>query len=477
MAKRFRKSLVWIRRDLRLHDHAALAAATEQSDGVAVVFVFDTQILTHLKDRDDRRLTFIHRSLEEVDEKLRRVGSALIVRHGDPAVEIPRLAAEWEADAVFTARDYEPSARERDATVAKTLGEKGVAFETSKDSVIFEGGELLTQGGGPFRVYTPYSKAWLRRFEPARDAAEHRVRHLALVPTADLPCPFSLEAFGLGKLGFESTPLWLEPGEKAAKKRLDAFESRLADYPDARNYPAQAATSGISAHLRFGTVSIRECVRRALAAGPAGHGWLRELIWRDFFQDVLFHHPHVVERPFREEYADIVYPGEDSHFEAWKEGRTGYPLVDAAMRHFNATGWMHNRLRMVCASFLTKDLLIDYRRGEGYFARYLLDFDLASNNGNWQWAASTGCDAQPYFRIFNPVSQSEKFDPEGVFIRQNVPELAELSNKAIHFPSAASAMELAAAGVKLGETYPEPVVDHAKQRERAIELLARKGKP
>jgi len=472
MAETFDRAICWLRRDLRLSDHAALGAATEASALVAVVFVFDTTILKQLKDRDDRRLTFIYRSLEEIDAGLRTHGSRLVILHGDPAIAIPKLAAEMKVQSVFAARDYEPYAVQRDASVEKALTESGVSFKSIKDSVVLEPGELMTKGGTPFRVYTPYSRAWHQRFSYARDAEDRAVRLTHTFPRENLPAHTSLEDFPIEKLGFEPVKLWLAPGEKAGKARLDRFEGELENYQDARNFPAKNGTSGLSAHLRFGTISVRACVRSALAAGSKGRTWLGELIWRDFFQDVLWHHPFVAERPFQPQYEHIQYPGTDAHFDAWCNGRTGYPLVDAAMRHFNETGWMHNRLRMVVASFLTKDLLVDYRRGESYFARYLLDFDLASNNGNWQWAASTGCDAQPYFRIFNPITQSEKFDPDGEFIRSTIPELRELEGPAIHFPSRGSQFELEAARVKLGENYPEPIVDHATQREKAIHLLA-----
>lgn len=468
MDKTFRRSLCWIRRDLRLHDHAALAAATAESEEVAVVFVFDTCILGHLPDKDDRRLTFIYKSLEEIDHGLSKVQSALFVAHGDPVVEIPKLANELGAEAVFTARDYEPYAATRDAEVAKKLEAAKREFRTVKDSVVLEPDEVCTKTGTPFRVYSPYARAWRANFQEHRDAANHSLGHYQFVHTKERP----LHSLTLKKLGFEEATLWLEPGEKAAKKRLDHFEHLLGDYKEERNYPAKGATSGLSVHLRFGNVSVRECVRRAIKAGAKGQGWLGELIWRDFFQHVLHHFPHVVDEPFQERYKHVHYPGTDEMFKKWCEGQTGYPIVDAAMRHFNETGWMHNRLRMVVASFLTKDLLVDYRKGEAYFARYLLDFDLASNNGNWQWAASTGCDAQPYFRVFNPVTQSQKFDPDGAFIRAHVPELESLDNRSIHFPADAK-MDLLAAEIELGKTYPRPIVDHGEQREKAIALLAR----
>jgi deoxyribodipyrimidine photo-lyase len=468
MPKPYRRALCWVRRDLRLHDHAALAAATRATDSVAVAFTFDSNILDALADRDDRRVTFIHRSLREMDAKLRALGSALVVRLGDPTVEIPALAAEMDAEAVFAARDYEPYAQARDAQVRRALEARGIAFRDVKDSVLMEPREV--QGpNGPYRVYTPYLKAWRRAFSVRANGEEHVADLAALATDLDR---FE-RSWTMADVGFRETDLWLEPGEDAARRRAEAFAARLGEYHRTRDFPAQDGTSGLSVHLRFGTVSVRELARMAIRHGGDGaEKWLDELVWRDFYQSILYHFPHVIEAPFQAQYGNVVYPGEDAHFDAWRDGRTGYPIVDAAMRCLRATGWMHNRLRMIVASFLTKDLLIDYRRGEAHFARYLLDFDLASNNGGWQWAASTGCDAQPYFRIFNPTAQSAKFDPHGDFIRRWVPELAELSGAAIHCPAQAPPMELTAAGVELGVTYPHPVVDHAAQRERAIQLLA-----
>jgi deoxyribodipyrimidine photo-lyase len=470
MPKPATRALCWLRRDLRTTDNAALAEATFLAGGVAAAFVFDTNILDSLLDRDDRRLTFIHRSLVEVDQKLRAAGSKLVVLHGDPKIEIPKLARALRADTVVASRDYEPYAQQRDEAVAAALQVHGSQLVLVKDSVIREGGELLTQGGAPFRVYGPYARAWRGALVSSRDAGEHQ---------ADLRCLMDRESllgfdrpWELPDIGFVPSELWLEPGEAAGWRRLNDFASRIADYGKARDFPALDGTSGLSVHLRFGTVSVRQALRFAMAAGSSGEKWLGELIWRDFYQDILFHHPHVVDLPFQAQYGNLQYPGHDEHFEAWCEGRTGYPIVDAAMRCLNQTGWMHNRLRMVVASFLTKDLLVDYRKGEAYFARKLLDFELASNNGGWQWAASTGADPQPYFRVFNPVLQSQKFDPNGAFIRRYVPELAELQGPALHFPAAATEFELVAARIELGRTYPHPIVDHKEQRERAIELLA-----
>jgi deoxyribodipyrimidine photo-lyase len=447
------KALVWVRRDLRLSDHTPLAHAAALADTVAVAFVFDRNILAALS-RKDRRLTFIHKSLEDLDEELQKRGSRLIVRIGDPVEVIPKLAGELGTKLVCAGRDYEAYAKKRDTKVAEALKKQGAQLELLKDQVIFEGRELLSKTGTPFKVFTPYKNAWLAALA-AGDYDERVTKKVRFTAKAPKNPDWSLSA-----LGFEPQDLWLEAGEKAALKRLKEFEPKMKDYAKARDFPATEGSSGLSVHLRFGTVSIRACVRSALAQkNPGAVTWLSELIWRDFYQMILDNNPRVETGAFKKEYDSIEWPGSSRHFQAWCEGRTGYPLVDAAMRHFNATGWMHNRLRMVVASFLTKDLLVSWQRGEAYFAEHLLDFDLAANNGGWQWSASTGCDAQPYFRIFNPYSQSKKFDPDGTFIRENVRELRNVKGKAIHRPPAGAS------------DYPDPIVDHSSQREKAIRLF------
>lgn len=419
------------------------------------LFVFDRNILDSLKDRDDRRVTFIHRSLVELDRRLQELGSRLVVRVGDPVDVVPAVALEARAEAVVAAKDFEDYAKRRDAAVARELELIEKSLVTVKDHVVFEGSEISTGEGEPFRVFTPYSKAWRRRFAPF-DAGERRWPTSALAPADDLPGD---EPWSLTDLGFRGADLWTEPGEEAGRRTLRDFAaSRLERYARQRDFPELGATSGLSVHLRFGTVSVREAVRTALdVGGSSAEKWLDELIWREFYSMILDRFPHVEHTTFRQEYQDLEWPGLPEHFDAWCEGRTGYPIVDAAMRCLVQTGWMHNRLRMVAASFLIKDLLLDYRWGEAFFARHLLDFDLASNNGGWQWAASTGVDALPTFRIFNPVLQSRKFDPEGAFIRRWCPEVAHLDSKAIHAPWEHGG--------------PIPIVDHATQRRLALNLL------
>jgi deoxyribodipyrimidine photo-lyase len=506
-------ALVWFRRDLRVEDHAALFHALKTHGAVYCVFVFDSCIL-HDLPRADRRVEFILRAVEELAAALRAAGGELIILHGDPVAAIPALAAVLGVGAVYANRDYEPAARARDAAVEKSLSmaksTQPVAFLRFKDQVIFDCDEILTQQGTPFSVFTPYKKAWLQRVtEPDLQAypVAHWLNHLANVPV-DLSTVFgvddAVQSAGqnpgqnpgqrvtyypvpptLEQLGFAATnlsSLGIPVGMQGARSLFLAFAERIDHYASDRDFPAVDATSGLSPHLRFGTVSIRRLARYAHAEpGRGAATWLSELIWREFYQMILWHAPHVVGAAYKPALNTLVWDDAPELLAAWQQGRTGYPLVDAAMRQLVHTGLMHNRLRMVAASFLTKDLGVDWRLGAAWFAEHLLDYDLAANNGGWQWAASTGCDAQPWFRIFNPVTQSEKFDPHGVFIRRFVPELADVPTKYIHAPwkmpgSSRGLVADAEAGPSAtgrAESYPPPMVEHAAARERALQRFSR----
>jgi len=490
MSEPLLSALVWFRRDLRHTDHAALFHALKGARKVWCAFVFDTDILDGLPRRD-RRVAFIRESLVELDQGLRELALqagvphpeqvGLIVRHGKAQTEIPKLARELGVQNVYVNHDDEPGALARDAQVRGRLSDDGIMLYTFKDHVVFERDEVLTGNDTPYSVFSPYKRAWLKKLEPyylKPYALTPHARHLAAIPAALLR-PLGQAVPTLAELGFEPVDDLLLPcGMSGAASLLADFVPRLDRYREARDFPGIKGPSYLSTHLRFGTVSVRHLAGLAWARMQAGsegaETWLSELIWRDFYHQILFHHPRVVGLSFKPEYDRIKWAHgakARAHFQAWCEGRTGYPLVDAAMRQLNQTGYMHNRLRMVTASFLTKDLGIDWRKGEAYFAEKLLDYDLAANNGGWQWAASTGCDAQPYFRIFNPVSQSEKFDAQGRFIRRYVPELASLPDKALHAPWLARPADLAACDdVVMGRDYPLPVVQHDVAR---AETLAR----
>ena len=484
MDKALDGALVWLRRDLRTADNGALYHALKAARRVWCAFVFDPDILDPLP-RADRRVEFIRQSVEALDADLaalgRRLGSEgvrLIVRHGRGADEIVALAGELHVQAVYASHDDDPYALARDAAVRGALAGRGVALHTSKDHVVFERNEVLAGSGRPYSVFTPYRTAWLAKLDDFYLKAYPVERYAAAL--APPPAGVTVELPTLAALGFLPTnvdALKVHGGSAAAQTLLDDFLGRIDDYDTARDYPAVKGPSYLGVHLRFGTVSIRALAREA-AARPASRGaqvWLSELVWRDFYQQLLHHVPHVVGNACRPEYDRIRFEHgrqADEAFTAWCEGRTGYPLIDAAMAQINQSGYMHNRLRMVTASFLVKDLGIDWRRGEAYFAEHLIDYELASNNGGWQWAASTGSDAQPWFRIFNPLTQSRKFDPQGRFIRRYLPQLARLGDDLIHAPSEAGPIDLQAAGVVLGRDYPEPIVDHAEAREKTLARYA-----
>ncbi|MBK6005185.1 deoxyribodipyrimidine photo-lyase [Ramlibacter ginsenosidimutans] len=472
----YARALLWYRRDLRANDHAALSQALRSAAAVHCAFVFDRAILDELP-RQDRRLEFIRESAAALDADLRSLGGpgcGLITLHASAAEALPALARRLGVQAVFANHDDEPAALARDQLVRERLAADGIAFHTSKDTVVFERGEVLTQAGAPYSVFTPYSRAWLAKVDEA-DLRPHPVREFA-ARLAPRPEGFATDVPALAQLGFEPTnlrSLKLPTGSAGAAELLRSFAQRMDRYEELRDLPSVKGPSYLGVHLRFGRVSIRELVRAARAHdSPGAATWLKELVWREFYFQVLANFPQVGRgESFRPAYDRIAWeqgPQAQAHFAAWCEGRTGYPLVDAAMAQINQTGYMHNRLRMVTASFLCKDLGLDWRWGERYFAEKLNDYELASNNGGWQWASSSGCDAQPYFRIFHPVTQGERFDPDGKFVLRYLPQLAGLPEKVLHAPWKARPVDLAAAGITLGKDYPLPIVDHAQAREQTL---------
>ena len=421
-------SIFWFRRDLRLDDNAGLYHSLRSGNPVLPIFVFDENILSKLEDKQDRRVDFIHRTLADLKSELKKQGSDLLVFHGTPIEVYKNLISEYSVKSVFTNHDYEPYAQERDAEIEALLNENGAHFHTFKDQCIFEKEEVLKDDGKPYTVYTPYSKKWkakLTGFHQKSYPTEEHFGNFLKFSADRIP---SLE-----EIGFKKTDVSIPSAE---------FElSVINNYHSTRDIPSLKGTSRLSVHLRFGTISIRKLVKLALETNEK---FLNELIWRDFYMMILWHFPHVVGGAFRPAYDRIEWERNEQHFEAWCKGETGYPIVDAGMRQLNETGWMHNRVRMIVASFLTKHLLLDWRWGEAYFAQKLLDFELSSNNGGWQWAAGSGCDAAPYFRVFNPYLQTEKFDPQLKYIQKWVPEFQE-------------------------PIYPQPIVDHKSARMRAIE--------
>lgn len=421
-------SIFWFRRDLRLDDNAGLFHALRSGNPVLPVFIFDENILAKLEDRKDRRVEFIHRTLSDLKVQLRKLGSDLLVLHGTPLDGFGKLNSDYSVKAVFTNHDYEPYAQDRDKQIGEMLKEYGASFQTFKDQCIFEKGEVLKDDGKPYTVYTPYSNKWkvkVNEFYLSSYPTEKYFSNLLKFEAGHFP---SLE-----EIGFEKSDIDISPSEVEL--------NIIRDYHNTRDIPSIRGTSRLSVHLRFGTISIRKLAR---ISQETNGKFLNELIWRDFYMMILWHFPHVVNGAFKPAYDQVEWERNEQHFEAWCKGETGYPIVDAGMRELNATGFMHNRVRMVVASFLTKHLLLDWRWGEAYFAQKLLDFELSSNNGGWQWAAGSGCDAAPYFRVFNPYLQTEKFDPQLKYIQRWVPEFQEL-------------------------TYTKPIVDHKFARERAID--------
>lgn len=414
----------WFRRDLRLDDNVGLYHALKSNFKVVPLFIFDDEILDKLPE-DDARVGFIYSTLEDISKKLREYDSSLLIKKGNPLEIWKNLTSEFSIQEVYCNHDYEPYAISRDKKVHDFLAEKNIKFKTFKDQVIFEKEEVLKDNGAPYTVYTPYKNKWLQNFQLNQDTKEYSTEKMFdnfFKSSFDFP---ALRAFG-----FSKSSIMVRPYDF----------SMLSTYGETRDFPAIDGTSSVSPYLRFGLLSIRKLVKRAKETNAI---YLSELIWREFFMQILFHFPQVVTESFRPKYDAIKWRNNKDEFEKWCLGTTGYPLVDAGMRELNQTGYMHNRVRMVVASFLCKHLLIDWRWGEAYFAEKLLDYELSSNNGNWQWAAGTGCDAAPYFRVFNPSEQLKKFDKDLKYTSKWVPEFHEL-------------------------TYAQPIVDHKLARERAL---------
>jgi deoxyribodipyrimidine photo-lyase len=461
------RSIVWFRRDLRLADQPALAAALEQGE-VVPAFILDPQLLE--SDRvGPQRLAWLAANLRSLDQSLRERGARLIVRSGDPAIELPRLAQEAAADQITFNLDLTPYARRRDQRVGLELEAQGIQVEAFDDVTLHQPDEIVTSTGRPYQVFTAFKRAWLAQPKPS-------ALDLSAIPDV-LSMPAGLAS---QPIDFADETIALPPaGEQAALTRLDHFlEAKVYAYGEGRNRLDIDGTSCLSPYLRFGALSIRQAywgVRSAIelvdeqTVRASAETWLNELIWREFYFGLLYHFPHTIDRPLRKEYTDFEWLDDAGAFEAWCEGRTGYPVVDAAMRCLNATGWLHNRARMIVASFLTKDLLIDWRRGERYFMQHLIDGDSASNAGGWQWAAGVGADAQPFFRVFNPTWQSQRFDPNGEFVREWLPELARLPDRLIHEPWKMSAADQREYDCLIDRDYPAPIIDHRFARDRALQ--------
>lgn len=481
--------LVWFRRDFRIHDNTALYHAVRDSaDGIVIpLFIFDDAILKH-SDTGAAIVHFMIGCLENLRDNFAKDGVDMLFVHGKPLDQLRAVAKQTGASAVYFNKDYHPAAIERDDEVRQHLPQHGIEVRAFKDQVVFEERELLAASTKEaYTVYTPYSKSWR-----ARLAQEYGPKKGP--PTWDKPrlAPWKsavkstgganvVDLYSPAQLGFADGPaIEVAAGEDAARKMLKAWCARpIKSYKESRNFPAdEKGTSRLSAHLRHGTLSARQCVRAAMyvagesAAFKTGADtWVGELIWREFYQQILFNFPNVVDHPFKKKFAGLQWEYDKGAFKKWCDGQTGYPIVDAAMRQLNATGWMHNRLRMIVAMFLTKDLRIDYRWGERYFMQKLIDGETAQNNGGWQWSSSTGTDAQPYFRIFNPASQSEKFDEKGVFIRRYVPELNGVVDDFIHSPSQMTPLQQAQSQCVIGRDYPPPIVDHSDARQQTLAMF------
>lgn len=431
-------TIFWFRRDLRLKDNAGLYHALKENKNVLPLFIFDTDILDQLENKEDRRVIFIWDALQKIQHELEELGSSLWIVYDNPLNAFETLTAKYSIKNVYTNHDYEPAAIKRDTAIQQFLKKKDITFKTYKDQVIFEKSEVTKDDGLPYTVFTPYMRKWKTKLSDFYLKAYPTKKYFSsFFATKSFPFP------SLKQIGFKPMPendLPFPDGVRRSFPEAKVDRKKIAVYDQQRDYPGMSGTTHLGVHLRFGTVSIRQLVT---VAKELNETWLNELIWREFYMAILFHFPHAANGPFKKQYDNIPWRNNEKEFQAWCTGQTGYPIVDAGMRELNTTGFMHNRVRMIVASFLVKHLLIDWRWGEAYFAEKLLDYDLAANNGGWQWAASSGCDAAPYFRIFNPYEQTKRFDPKQEYIRKWVPEFEEL-------------------------TYPQPIVEHKFARERVL---------
>ncbi|WP_281614585.1 deoxyribodipyrimidine photo-lyase [Flammeovirga sp. SubArs3] len=422
-------SIVWLRRDLRLVDNVALHHALSTSKHVLLVFIFDKNILEDLNDRQDPRVNFIHQQLSGIKEQLEELGSTLYTIYDTPTNAWKKLVSTYDISAVHTNHDYEPYALERDQEINTILAEKQIPFITHKDQCIFEKEEITKDDGSPYVVFTPYSRKWKLRLQENPEAIQHF--DCSLVENYYSCSPEAM--ISLGDMGFETSSTVIPP--------LSVDLDIVTNYDQQRDFPSIKGTTHLGIHLRFGTISVREVLRQSYQLNEV---FMNQIIWRDFYMMILFHFPHVVSNNYNRKYDKVIWENNEEYFEAWKNGKTGYPIVDAAMNELNTTGYMHNRARMIVASFLCKHLMIDWKWGEAYFAEKLLDFDLSANNGSWQWAAGTGTDAQPYFRVFNPESQMKKFDKDLKYIKKWIPNFDP-------------------------KNYIEPIVEHKTARLKAID--------
>ena len=476
-----KKALFWFRRDLRLDDNIGLFYALKESDMVAPVFVFDKEILNNLPS-EDRRVEFIYNCITNLKASLKNIGSDIIVKFAYAEKEIPELAKKFKVDAVYANEDYEPNARRRDSNIEIELNKSGIKLKLFKDTVIFAKSDILNTQNQPYNVFTHYKNAWRKKLTKDNYVVYNTEMYFdsfVKFNSHDFP---TIEQMGFGKTNLNE--MKLDASSQGAKILFNRFKEKiLFHYKLLRDIPYAGGVSYLSIHNRFGTISIRTMLSEIMRIMSSVDDkrkescdtWIDELIWREFYMQLLYHYPDIAYEPFKSEYKDFPWENNFEWYFLWCDGKTGFPLIDAAMLQLNKTGYMHNRLRMLVASFLTKHLLIDYKLGEEYFAAKLLDFDLSANNGGWQWSASTGCDSQPYFRIFNPVKQSETFDPDGKFIKKYFPIFSNVPSKFLHEPWKYE-NELKEFGIILGVDYPKPIIELAGRRKLALETFENNAK-